>query len=236
MNAWRGLRNLVLVPGHAIPHRFDNLESDEAWYLKSFQAGEGRFYVEHVRAGVALASEDPRALLIFAGGQTDSAAGPRSEAQGYWLIAEQIGWSGVRDRATTEEFSLDSMLNLLHGVCRFRECTGIYPDRITVAGWAFKQPRFDLHREALRFPVARYRYVGVNDPPSLAANIEFERRRLEDFRHDPYGVSESLASKRAARNPFQRHHGYLQSCPELAPLLQHRGPALFPGPTPWGEL
>ncbi len=234
MRGWTELENLILVAGHAIPHRFDDLDSDDAWYLKSFQAGEGRYYVEHVQAGVRLAAEDPQALLIFAGGQTDAGAGPRSEAQGYWEIAERDGWSaGVRERATTEEYSLDSMLNLLYGLCRFRECTGRYPARLTVAGWAFKGARFDFHRETLRFPAERYRYVGVNDPPSLEANEPFERQRLADFRADPYGTSPALAAKREARNPFRRRHGYLESCPEIRYLLTHSGPELYPGPLPW---
>ncbi len=236
MTGWAGLENLVLVAGHAIPRDLDRLDSDAGWYLKHFQAGEGRFYVDHVCAGVRLALEDPQSLLIFAGSQTDTAAGPQSEAQGYWRIAERLQWQGspgVRDRATTEEHSLDSMLNLFYGICRFREATGRYPYRIAVVGWAFKQPRFDFHRQTLRFPAARYRYVGVNDPVTLEENLPFERQRLADFQADPYGTGPSLTARRALRNPFRRHHGYLESCPEIRALLLHRGPELYAGPLPW---
>lgn len=231
------LENLVLVAGHAIPHRFDEaLLSDEGWHLKPFQAGEGRYYVEHVREGVRRAAEDPHALLIFAGGQTDERAGPCSEAQGYWRIAEVYGWEGnsdVRGRATTEEFSLDSFLNLLYGLCRFREYTGHYPRQVTAVGWAFKAARFDFHRETLRFPLARFRYVGVNDPEDVATVRRFEAARLEEFRRDPYGCSPMLHAKREARNPFRRCHGYAASCPELQDLLKHQGPGIYPGPLPW---
>jgi hypothetical protein len=231
------LENLVLVAAHAVPHRFDAaLFTDEGWYLKDFQAGEGRYYVEHVREGVRRAAADPNALLIFAGGQTDARAGPRSEAQGYWLIAGCFDWEGhpeVRTRATTEEFSLDSFLNLLYGICRFREFTGRYPRHMTVVGWAFKAARFDFHRETLRFPASRYRYVGVNDPPAVDTARKFEALRLEEFRRDPYGGSPELKRKREARNPFQRQHGYAASCPELRELLKHQGPEMFPGPLPW---
>jgi hypothetical protein len=236
MTDWADLRNLVLVAGHAIPFRFENLDGDASWFLKHFQSGEGRFYVEHARAGVRLAAEDSHALLVFAGGQTDAAAGPRSEAQGYWLIAEAFGWEGspeVRGRATTEEFSLDSMLNLIYGICRFRESTGRYPDRLTVVGWRFKQQRFDVHRQALRFPAERYRYVGVNDPPEVETHRPFEAGRRDAFLRDPYGASADLAQKRDGRNPFRRRHGYEISCPELADLLGHRGPEIFAGPLPW---
>lgn len=236
MKHWTDLENLVLVAGHAIPRRFDNLTDDASWFLKHFQAGEGPYYVQHVRAGVELAAADPRALLVFAGGQTDSAAGPRTEAQGYWLIAEHHGWYGMADvatRATTEEFSLDSMLNLLYGICRFRECTSRYPHHITVAGWAFKGPRFDFHRHALRFPAERFRYAGVNDPDNLNVNLPFELQRLQDFRLDPYGASPNLAAKREARNPFRRFHGYAHTCPELRNLLAHAGPELYEETLPW---
>jgi len=230
------MKSLVLVAGHAIPYRFDRLDRDEGWYLKAFQAGEGSLYLEHVKRGVEVAAEQPDSLLIFAGGQTDAAAGPRSEGQGYWLAADHNDWFGhpeVRHRATTEEFSLDSFQNLLYGVCRFREVTGRYPDRIVAVGWKFKGPRFDLHRRALRLPASIFRYEGVNDPPSLGENLPFEKARALLFEQDPYGVSAEPARKREARNVFRRHHGYAQSCPELAALLDHRGPELFAGPLPW---
>jgi hypothetical protein len=230
------MKSLVLVAGHAIPYQFDRLDRDEGWYLKPFQAGEGALYLEHVKRGVEVAAELPDSLLIFAGGQTDAAAGPRSEGQGYWLAADYFDWFGhpeVRGRADTEEFSLDSFQNLLYGVCRFREVTGGYPDDIVALGWKFKGPRFDLHRRALRLPASRFRYEGVNDSPALEENLPFEKARARLFEQDPYGTSTEPALKREARNVFRRHHGYAQSCPELAALLAHRGPELFAGPLPW---
>jgi len=230
------MKSLVLVPGHAIPYKFDRLDRDEGWYLKPFQAGEGPLYLEHVKRGVEVAAGQPDSLLIFAGGQTDAAAGPRSEGQGYWLAADYCSWFGhpkVRGRAATEEFSLDSLQNLLYGVCRFREITGGYPDGIVALGWKFKGARFDLHRRALRLPAGSFRYVGVNDPPTLQEKLPFEKARARLFEQDPYGASAEPARKREARNVFRRHHGYAQSCPELAALLAHRGPELFAGPLPW---
>jgi hypothetical protein len=49
---------------------------DEGWFLKHFQEGEAKFYIEHVRHGVLLTASDPDAILLFAGGQTDFQAGP----------------------------------------------------------------------------------------------------------------------------------------------------------------
>lgn len=230
------MTRLVLVAGHAVPYRMEALDRDEGWFLKHFQTGEGPFYVEHVRRGVELAAADPDALLVFAGGQTDPLAGPRSEGQGYWLIADHFGWFGapeVRARATTEEFSLDSFLNLLYGLCRFREFLGRYPQRLTALGWGFKALRFDLHRAALRFPASRYEYIGVNDPPDLARAEHFEAIRREGFLADPYGAAPEPSGKRQDRNAFRRQHGYHASCPELRELLDWTGPELYTGPLPW---
>jgi len=96
------MKTLVLVAGHAIPYRFDLLDRDEGWYLKPFQSGEGPLYLDHIKRGVAIAAQKTDSLLVFAGGQTDAAAGPRSEGQGYWLAAQHHGWFGnpvVRERA-----------------------------------------------------------------------------------------------------------------------------------------
>ena len=232
----RFLKSLVLVAGHAIPYRLDRLDRDEGWFLKSFQTGEGAFYLDHIKRGVAIAAQLSESLLIFAGGQTDAAAGPRSEGQGYWLAAEHLDWFGnpeVRNRSTTEEFSLDSFQNFLYGICRFREFTGCFPDRIVALGWKFKGPRFDLHRRAIRYPEFRFRYEGVNDPETLEQNLPFEKARALLFQQDPYGVTPDAARKREARNVFRRQHGYRESCPELAALLEHPGPEQFGGPLPW---
>jgi hypothetical protein len=113
------MTSLVLVAGHAISYRFDRLDRDEGLHLKPFQAAEGPLYPDHVRRGVELAATQTDSLLLFAGGQTDASAGPRSEGQGYRLAAEHHEWFGyseVRQRAGTEEFSLDSFQNLLYGI------------------------------------------------------------------------------------------------------------------------
>ena len=231
------LRNLILVAAHAIPFRFDLLESDDGWYLKPFPRRARGLPTSLTRAaGVDLAAADSGSLLVSAGGQSDPAAGPRSEALGYWLAADHHEWFGhpqVRARATTEEFSLDSLQNLLFSLCRFREYLGAYPETVTAVGWEFKAARFDLHRHSLRFPTARFRYVGVRLSPDPASFLPFEAARRESFVHDPYGAGPEPASKRESRNPFRRYHGYRSSCAELAGLLDHRGPELYSGPLPW---
>jgi hypothetical protein len=174
---------------------------------------------------------------MFSGCQTRREAGPRSEAQSYWLLAEHFGWlgGGLRDRATTEEFARDSFENMLFGLCRFREFCGCFPEHLTAVSWAFKGERFALHRAALRWPAAKFTFAGVNNPRDLAAANAGESKALTQFRRDLYGTHSPLADKRAARNPFRRQAPYALSCPELAGLLNHQGPDIYAGPLPWRE-
>ena len=66
-------------------------------------------------------------------------------------------------RATTENYALDSYQNLIFSIARFHEYTGRWPTRITVVGYEMKRRRFtELHRAALRWPVDRFEYVGID--------------------------------------------------------------------------
>jgi hypothetical protein len=239
-NAAIAHEHLILCPGHAVWNLRDDPVADSSWYLRDFQRGEPRFYLEHIRRAVELAAADAGAILIFSGTQTFAAAGPRSESQGYWMLAKQFGWWGspaARERATTEEFALDSLQNVLFSCCRFHEFTGEWPGQITVVGWGFKARRFvELHRAALRFPPERFTYIPVNDPAHLEMVEPEEAAHRALFAADPYGSLGSLAEKRVQRNPFQRCHGYRESCPELRALLDHRGPEPFSEPLPWDTL
>ena len=232
------LENLVLVAGHAVHVGEDFLdpESDENWCLRPFQRGEGRFYVEHIRAGVEAAGRDPSALLVFSGGPTSREAGPRSEARGYRDLAEHFCWwshPDVARRSAIEEFARDSFENLLFGICRFRELSGRTPRGIRVVSWAFKEERFGLHRDALAIPRSRFEFHGANQPVDLAAAKAGEARAIAAFREDPYGTGEDLGRKRAERDPFRRPVPYAGTCPELEGLLRHRGPDLYNGALPW---
>lgn len=233
------MAHLILVACHAvyIADNFNHPLGDSSWSLQSFQTGEPPFYVEHIQRGVELAQSDPNSLLIFAGGQTRLEAGPRSEGQSYWLLANHFGWwsdSEVKSRATTEEFSCDSFENVLFGLCRFREFMGTYPEKMTVVSWAFKERRFNLHRQAVRFPAQQFVFIGANQPPELEKALSGEAKNgIGPFLKDPYGTSGVLAAKRKERNPFNRQHGYFSSCPEIAGLLSHCGPELYQGEVPW---
>lgn len=221
-----GLDTLIMVAGHAVYTADDFSEPccDDSWMLQDFQAGEPPFYIEHIQRGVEIAASAPRSLLVFSGGQTRAEAGPRSEAQSYWLLAQHFAWwqrSEVRTRATTEEFARDSFENLLFGICRFFEFTGQYPRLIIVVSWAFKQKRFEFHRDTIGWPddPATFQFIGVNDPVDLSSAQKGEDKALADFTRDPFGTTGELRRKRETRNPFNRHHPYKESCKALTGIL-----------------
>ncbi|GAB4356109.1 MAG: hypothetical protein OHK0021_00370 [Bryobacter sp.] len=210
-------RNLILVAGHAIVRDFSRLTEDAGWFLLDFQRGEPTRYLGHIESAVRLAAADPDSLLIFSGGPTRLAAGPRTEALSYWLAAEHFGWWGhpeVAARAHCEDFARDSFENLLFGLCRFEELSGQAPAHVTFVSWEFKRQRFeDLHRAALHWPAERFTYVGANDPPDLAQALAAEAQARAKYAADPYSASPEFQAKKQARNPFRRQHGYQTSCP-----------------------
>ncbi|KAG6920064.1 hypothetical protein DXG01_010132 [Tephrocybe rancida] len=76
-------------------------------------------------------------------------------------------------RTTTEDHALDSYQNLLFSIARFHEYTGRYPVKITVVGYEFKRARFtDLHRLALRWPMEKFHYIGVDPDASHHPTVE----------------------------------------------------------------
>jgi hypothetical protein len=221
---WTQCDHLVLVAGHAvyIAEDFNHIEADESWFLQSFQKGEPNYYIDHIRRGVEITADDQKALLVFSGGQTRFEAGPRSEAQSYWLIANHQKWwqrHTVADRTATEEYARDSFENLLFGVCRFFECVGSYPSRVTVVSWAFKESRFELHRKAIHFPSGGYVFEGVNNPIDIAGAEKGEQKAIAAFSSDPFGLGDDLRAKREARNPFNREPPYSKTCPGVAELF-----------------
>ena len=230
------LDHAIVVAGHAVLKHFRDPLLDENWSLLDFQKGEGPCYAGHVRCGVETAAADPRSLLLFAGTQSRAEAGPRSEAQSCLWIAQHYEWFGapeVAARAVTEEFSRDSFENLLFGICRFKEFTGAYPSRVSFVSWNFKEGRIELHREAIRWPKERFRYVGANNPPEIAQALAAEASTRASYIADPYSGTPALRAKRDSRNLFRLQHGYFTSCPELAGLFRHTGPQLYEGDLPW---
>ena len=130
-------------------------------------------------------------------------------------------------RATTETYALDSYQNLAFSVCRFREMTGGYPEKVTAVGYGFKEKRFaDVHRRALGLGAEAWSYVGIDpvwgDGEEVAAMLG-EQRVREEWARCELGV---LEEKRRGRNWGARNWaGYLESCPEMAAVWSGCGEA-----------
>lgn len=94
----KNLHNLVMVAGHSIYNSGScgKFDSEDSWFLETYQKhkGQASTFIAHIKEGVKLAAEDESALLLFSGGETRDKAGPRSEAQSYWTVAEAKGWFG----------------------------------------------------------------------------------------------------------------------------------------------
>lgn len=237
------LHNLVMVAGHSIytGSSCGKFDREDSWFLEPYQKHQGQAatFLSHIEEGVEIAAKDEGALLLFSGGETRKDAGPRSEAQSYWAVAESKGWFGkqesVRSRALTEEHARDSFENLLFSVCRFRELTGTYPQNITVVSYDFKEERFaHLHRSAIGFPEEKFFFFGTPaSPTAKEAAKKGEASVRAQFQEDPYGCLSSLHRKKIKRDPFHRTIPYPNGCPELKGLFSYCGSVPYPGSLPW---
>lgn len=247
------LHHLVVVPAHAIwegrthDERFD----EDKWTLEEYQKGGGRVkaFVKHIEEGLSLTMMDSKALLVFSGGQTRPSSST-TEAESYLRLALTLGsiptdnppW----ERATTENYALDSYQNLLFSIARFREYTGHYPSLITVIGYEFKKARFtELHREAVRWPNHRFEYFGfdVEGEERKSAEEGEKQNGYLPYSKDTYGCHDFLLDKRKSRNKHLRFHPYYTTNPKLADLfnwcpggVSTSRTSIFNGALPWDNL
>ncbi|MBN1491925.1 MAG: YdcF family protein [Phycisphaerae bacterium] len=233
-------KDLIIVPGHGVCKAgltTPNMALLDSSWVGIFP-GEGPFYVAHAERGVRLAAEKASALLVFSGGQTREDAGPRSEAEGYLEIAKDAGWwdcIAVKDRAVKEEYARDSFENLLFGLALFRQHTGNWPNMVTVCGWKFKEKRYSLHRQALKWPKKQFRYFGVNDPTGdeLPKALAGEKAKVESVSRDLFLVGSEWVAQRELRDPFHRMHPYRGIDRDLDGLFDFLDRNTFTGKLPW---
>ena len=244
--------DLVIVTGHAVLNFRSSLNragfDDGCWHLLPYQIQRGmpQAIEAHIRAGVAEATANPDALLVFSGGETRRDVGPVSEGASYFAVSDALSLWGpssnsVRSRTVTEEYARDSYENVLFSICRFHEITGAYPRHITVISFSFKQRRFeDMHAYALRWPSERLSYIGIDPLPKTGFDLALQTKgELKNaaslFESDLYGChSEQLVKKRESRNPFKRTSSYETTCGhEMTEIFNYCGPSLFQGNLPW---
>ncbi|RNF10113.1 hypothetical protein TraAM80_01862 [Trypanosoma rangeli] len=260
---YRNTRTLIMVPGHGVLQSLNasDWKNQSNWGLESYQLRDGVAlpfcFASHIRrAFVLLKDRVNSSILIFSGGQTRACAGPRSEALSYYIVAEETNLFGLFNSTSqarsilaqhvfTEEFARDSFENLLFSIARFYEITGHFPDSIIVVGWKHKRDRFvNYHREALRYPIEKFFYVGLDfdDAAPFVRDLEPYRlalpysdvKALSFVNKDMYLCSAGRATKRQ-RNPHYRVSPYEVSCPPLRPLLKYCGPHLIDRKlVPWG--
>lgn len=228
------LSRLIIVPCHGIwignGKRFN--ESDKSgysnpssWVVDPWLKDKLADLTKHTSMAVKLASDDPKSLVLFSGGQTRSAAGMRSEGLSYLELAtsqEDIR-TDVLPRLSFEEFAKDSQENVLFSLCRFKQITGRYPLIVDIVGFGYKKDRFvNEHRKSVRFPSHRFGYISPDSQDQKSSFSDMEHQvTIPQFQRDPFGCKSPLIDKKNGRNPFNQKHNYLESCPELEQLLNY---------------
>ena len=93
------LKNLVMVAGHSVytSSSCGKVDKEDSWFLESYQKnpGQAATFLAHIKEGIESTARDDEALLLFSGGETRKDAGPQSEAQSYWTVAESKRWFGM---------------------------------------------------------------------------------------------------------------------------------------------
>ncbi|KAJ4206737.1 hypothetical protein NW767_003025 [Fusarium falciforme] len=214
--------HLIIVCCHGIWLGGSSHGADEAeWLIADFQRGETPTFIQHVKAGVEVfALDQSGSALVFSGGPTRKET-KISEAQSYANIAAEHGYWGLlqdgpsSDEILVEERALDSYHNVFFSLTLFYSKFKAWPSKITIVSHGFKKERLvDGHCAAIGFPLDRVSFIGIDPPGMVAAAagasdgkdkeeaIKGVGLAMGEWRSDPHGRGESLAGKRAKRNPW----------------------------------
>lgn len=106
-----------------------------------------------------------------------------------------------------EDRALDSYHNVLFSLTLFYTRFKAWPQSLTIVSHDFKKPRFiDGHCAAIGFPIDRTRFLGIDPPGMISGENEAAMKgvgqAVDEWTADPHGRGETLAGKRARRNPW----------------------------------
>ncbi|ORX85065.1 hypothetical protein BCR32DRAFT_200321 [Anaeromyces robustus] len=251
-------KHLIIVAGHGISKTINEVPTEvDKWNIKPFQTEEINTFISHIITGILVAKYNKNSTLIFSGGQTQNIAGPLTEGQSYWYIANSMNWlnlENIKERTTSEEFAKDSYENLIFSICRYHEFTGKYPKFITLISYPYKHYRFfNLHLKAIKYPENKFQFIGMTYdlidegtpslifPPKITELPDdlpdFElNHSISNFKTDPYGCKGVLLQKKKDRNPFNRYSSYSSSCPELKEILEFCNTNEIKNEIKWDEI
>jgi len=216
------IRNLVIVPGHAI---YEGNGNDNPYDTKNWVGTYGGYkyhdevpnYVQHVQRGINLVDRDPAALLVFSGGKTRNKS-TLTESESYLSLAEHLSWFGVSGsvspRSRLEEFATDSFENLLFSIQLFmmHHSEKCCPEQVTVVGLRFKEERYRYHAKTIIANGYKdidpfiFKYDGINDVPDYlleAGSAVGEELTRAQFERWPFGDQGQLLNKRVKRDPHK---------------------------------